>query len=481
LKKTCVKKIILSLFILPGWLSALAQSGWSDPVAITDSFHMNRNVCLPTGWFINSDSLHAVWEVAVDSFTTAVWCRNLKTTAAPFPLLETAGVHYRNPLIVEWLAGDTVFYLYYETNEAGNWDISYVAYLGNATVSPPVPVFATPADETCFTWNENGRAVWQRGDDILYRKYVIPGGFVPGYPEEVLDQGGCRNPVSNGAVAAWEKPTGNDVQVWACLYNYTTGHFASPVQVTDTGENLNLFLGTGMAGPYLLWQTLEGIFWRLRGSYVPALEQLILDDFPGTNNIQPVFAVVPLGDLCPGYFQPSMFSFASDLSGNYEIYAYEECWYPFYVNLSGYGNDDLHPQLFEVWNYEPYHGNLILTWESNRNGYWQIWMRDLDIYLGNPENKSPESRREVRAVPNPFTSGTSLEFLSDSKGYYTVTILSGSGQPVRSLQGVAARPGIQHVHWDGQSDRGVPCPAGYYSVQVQMGNWVLQGVMIRQK
>ncbi|MFH0761070.1 MAG: T9SS type A sorting domain-containing protein [Bacteroidota bacterium] len=472
------------LMIICCWVGSFVSNAqyvaWSDPEAITDSLHYNRNICFPLGWDMSYDSLFVVWEIADDTLSTAIWCRNLKGSGAPFPLLQTSGVHYRNPKIYQVPSGDTLFFLYYETNASGNWDINYVGYLGNGAVSTSIAVFATAADETSFSWVSFYGALWQRNSTILFRKFNIPGGFITGYTEEVLDQGNCRNPVYYGQLAAWEKPVGDDVQIWFCSYDYQTQHYDPPVQVADTGMNVNLFMGSGMAAPDLLWQTMQDGFWRIKGSYLPTLEPLDVIDFPGTNNIQPAFADVPIGVAASGYFFPSMFTFASDSTGNYEIFAFEDFWDPLYVNLSGYPNDDLHPQLFEVWNYEYGHGNLILCWESNRNNNWQIWMRNMDIYLGSQEMNAGRVGAEVIAVPNPFDFSTMLEFRTDKQGSYQAEIFSQQGTLAWSSSGEIPHPGIQRIAWDGRTNAGTNLPAGIYMVRIHTDHQVFHGRVIHQ-
>ncbi|MFH1161295.1 MAG: T9SS type A sorting domain-containing protein [bacterium] len=471
------------MIFLSCWLGVAythAQSvGWSNPEAITDSLHNHRNICFPLGWDMSYDSLFVVWEIADDTLSTAIWCKNLKSTGAPFPLLETAGIHYRNPKLYQIPNGDTLFYLYYETDQAGNWDIMYIGYLGNGLISPPVPVCTTPYEERSFSYVAYYGAVWQKNTDINYRRYAIPGGFIAGSQIQMLDQGNCRNPVYSGEVVAWEKPVGDDVQVWASMKesNY---QYSLPMKVMDTGLNQNLTLGSGFQGEELLWQIPVDGFWRLKG-YLPTLPvPLEVIDFPGANNIQPVYSHMVVGVQSDYPFVPGMLAFASDSSGNYEIYAYECYWGSNYLNLSGYSQDDIHPGLFVVWNYEPDHGNLILTWESNRNGHWQIWMRNMDIYLGSQEMNAGRVGAEVIAVPNPFDFSTMLEFRTDKQGPYQAEIFSQQGTLAWSSSGEIPHPGIQRIAWDGRTNAGASLPAGMYLIRIRSDHQVFQGRVIHQ-
>jgi len=469
--------IFFALFLCG--LTSLAQlNGWSDPMAITDSLHNNRNVTFPPGWTLNSDSLYVAWEVADDTLSTEIWCRNINGSGTPFQLLGSPGIQYRNSRIFQNPSGDTLFYLYYETNEAGNWDIMYIGYLGNGAVSVPVPVRASPADETDFSCMDFYGAVWQEGEAILFRQYTIPGGFVPGTQDQVIAQENCRNPVFSGYYIAFEKPVGGDIGLWTSAFNYAQHSYDPPETVIDTGSNQNKNLGMGFSGQELVWQAKSAGLWRLFCTYLPQMMPESVIDFEGANNIQPVYSYMVVGVRTDYPFYPSMLTFASDISGNFEIYAYDEFWSTDYVNLSEYAQDDLHPQLFVVWNYEPEHGNLILTWESNRNGHWQIWMCNMDIYLAVPEDQAQADDGKVVAVPNPFSVSTTLTLTMSSPAAYQVIISSSVGRIVRSFSGTAAPAGPLEIVWDGRDQQGTPCPAGMYLVSLHSGDRMTHGRVI---
>jgi len=469
-----MKRILVLFGILSSAVFAPAQWGWSDAVPITDSLHFNRNLSIATGWNISGEGLYAAWEESDDTLSTAIWCRNIQTMTDPFLALGSPGIHYRNPKVYQVLSGDTLFYLYYETYQAGSWDIMYVGYLGNGNFSDPIPFCSTPNDDGSFIY-ENNRAVWVSGGDIFEAPYQIPGGFTSGCQVYVIDTGGCRNPAFNGNIIAWEKTDGNDVRIWASYYQISG--FSTPEPIAEQGLNEHLTLGAGLQGNELLWQSLSNGIWEISGTTLPGNNPLEIPGLDGYNNILPEYSYMIIGDEKDYPFIPGMLTFASDSSGNYEIYAFEEYWYPYFVNLSQFPLTDLNPSIFVVFNLEPGHGNLILTWESNRNGNWQIWMRNQDIYAADPDEHAIKKGSGIQVIPNPMTTSTTFLIPIDRSGPYRLSVVSVSGQTVKSFSGLSNQSGPLEIKWDGHNDHGVICPNGIYLVTASDGSGFFHGVV----
>ncbi|MBN1199680.1 MAG: T9SS type A sorting domain-containing protein [Bacteroidales bacterium] len=468
---------IFALLAVPAGI--LAQtSWWSDPVPITDSLHNNRNISIPPFYYLNGDSLWCVWEVQENTETTSLMCRNLTSTATAFSLLAQQGVHFRNPSIFQEPLGDTLFFVYYETNQSGNWDVYYIGYLGNGQVSQPVPVCISPDDETCFTYMPLYGAVWQKSNDILYQPFAVPGGFAAGSQPQILSMGESRNPVFTGEYVVWEQPVGGDVHIYCSEYQYPSG-FGPVVPVTVDGINANPSLGAGFPGWYLVWQQFIDDVWRLQAAELYTYEPLTVEDFPLFNNIDPVYSEMVIG-VEGGYpFMPPMLVFASDTTSEFEVYGYEDFFSPVYINLSAYPVDDVDPNLFTVWNFEPGHGNLILTWESNRNGFWQIWMRDMDIFVAMPECQSSDNSQDIKIIPNPSDGFVTLDFMVSETGRYLISLYSGDGKMVGQEVLEILTPGKQQVSW-APVVAGIEgkLPGGTYLIRIWNGREAKTGKLI---
>ncbi len=101
---------------------------WEDPVALTDSTADNCNPYLNITYFNSEEHLFMFWEVSSDSASTAIYFKDLLGSDDPVSLLEGDNIHYTNPTVMDVPNGDTIFYLFYETDELGKKDIHYLKF-----------------------------------------------------------------------------------------------------------------------------------------------------------------------------------------------------------------------------------------------------------------------------------------------------------------------------------------------------------------
>ncbi|MBL7139102.1 MAG: hypothetical protein ISS17_10060, partial [Bacteroidales bacterium] len=232
-----MKTLFTCFIILLGMTGKSQFFTWTEPVPLTDSVHNNTNCSIQVGDpMISPNPDYAVWESSSDTLSIAIFGRNLETMEDPFPILSQPGVHFRNPKRVPVFDGNVLFYLFYETDINGNWDIYYVEYLMDGTVTEPVQVCATQADERNFQFSD-GVVVWQSDDQIVTQEYDLWSGFPPGSQPEVLDSVDCQYPVFSGYYCAWEKVVSNISQVWFASREYVSGQWiwSSPMLIDSTG------------------------------------------------------------------------------------------------------------------------------------------------------------------------------------------------------------------------------------------------------
>lgn len=474
-----MKTLFTCFIILLGMTGKSQFFTWTEPVPLTDSVHNNTNCSIQVGDpMISPNPDYAVWESSSDTLSIAIFGRNLETMEDPFPILSQPGVHFRNPKRVPVFDGNVLFYLFYETDINGNWDIYYVEYLMDGTVTEPVQVCATQADERNFQFSD-GVVVWQSDDQIVTQEYDLWSGFPPGSQPEVLDSVDCQYPVFSGYYCAWEKVVSNISQVWFASREYVSGQWiwSSPMLIDSTGENRHLYMGDFLTPSTLVWQHYEDDFWRIKGIELDYLTMLPVPDFPGCNNVDPCFLNLTLPVWQTNPFPFSFMTWASDSSGNKEIYVNETIWDPYYFNISGYPSEDRNPKLFSSYNFII---RVYLTWESFRNGHWQIWISWQDIWIGIPGEKGMNRLETVTAFPNPFSGETMLQFELPGKGKYKLEIFTSTGLLEYSFSGDAMGPGKQNVAWNGRTTLGTRLPAGQYMIRVQSDDAVLHGKVIIQ-
>ena len=116
-------------------------------------------------------------------------------------------------------------------------------------------------------------------------------------------------------------------------------------------------------------------------------------------------------------------------------------------------------------------GHYYLAWQDYRDGYWGIYIKEIDIDLPTGiEEGSPNDAPGPRAItlsqnfPNPFNPTTSIRFTVPDTGANDVSlrIYDQRGRLVRVLFDESATPGQHIVVWDGKDGEGVPVASGIY-------------------
>lgn len=476
-----MKTFIFFLFaILSGFPLKAQYFIWSEPVPLTDSLSDNTNACLYVGdpLFSWGNSI-LVWEQSDDSVSTAIYARNLDTMEDPFPLLSQPGVHFRNPQRILTDDQQIWFFLLYETDLNGNWDIYSVQYLRDGTLTSPVPLCGTSADELNFRWNSD-LLTWQRNGAILVSDYSPYNGFPPGTEPLVLDSGNCQNPACSYAYCVWEKVVGSISRVWYAEHDYTGGQWiwTTPEVADSSGDNSRLFLGEATHPSIMAYQNKENDLWKIIGVDLYDMEEIEMPYFPLSNNVAPWFLEVMI-PVDPISWSPFAFlTWASDTTGIMEIFANSEPGSQDYINISENDVPDSSPRLYAIYN-----SNVIrvyLIWESYRNDHWQLWMTYQDIITGIPDEEGIGSMRKVAVCPNPFSETTTIRFNTSDGSGYRMQVFSSNGQEVLSRRGTIQQPGLQEITWDGSTDRGEKPPAGMYLIIILTENQILQGKVILQ-
>ncbi len=172
MKRCILFAAVLIVSVLYPFQTILSQEPWSEPQAITDSLADNTNAMVREILFGDNYDFFVFWERSENEDATAIYYRRLYPLDAPAALLEAPGVHFRNPQIVRAPYGsgsyDTLYYFFYESDEAGSSDIYYMAYTTDGFTEPAV-LAGSPVEETHFRCNDGGTLTWQEGDPHLAR------------------------------------------------------------------------------------------------------------------------------------------------------------------------------------------------------------------------------------------------------------------------------------------------------------------------
>ena len=207
--KTILYGIIISLFIS---CSVQAQGfwEWGDPFPLTDSLSDNANPVLYTTWQLMNEALFMFWEKSTDSTSTEIWMDNIIDAEMPQVVLSSPGIHYTNPQVMSaWYYPypDSLFYLFYETDQNGNIDIYYKLYRPDGSFTAPEPFATSPSDDVQlsvgggFYYDASiiklNAAAWINNGQLFARLLAKDNGQYFTDPV-IVDSGQCCKPIVSG-------------------------------------------------------------------------------------------------------------------------------------------------------------------------------------------------------------------------------------------------------------------------------------------
>ncbi|MCF6170412.1 MAG: hypothetical protein L3J66_05465, partial [Bacteroidales bacterium] len=100
----------------------------------------------------------------------------------------------------------------------------------------------------------------------------------------------------------------------------------------------------------------------------------------------------------------------------------------------------------------------------------------IDKYQYQPiQNDKPKL---LRAVPNPFSTSTTLSAKWDFNGHVQIEIYNNSGLRVKVLKSGASGPGSIQTRWDGKDKNGNILPAGIYHVVMFWDGKEIEGMKV---
>lgn len=87
----------------------------------------------------------------------------------------------------------------------------------------------------------------------------------------------------------------------------------------------------------------------------------------------------------------------------------------------------------------------------------------------------------VQAAPNPFASGTSIQFSIPVAGETEVNAYDVAGRLVRTLHQGALRAGAHALDWDGRDDEGRDVRSGIYFIRIRSGDTTISTKVFRMR
>jgi hypothetical protein len=461
-----MKHTLIFFIILFTSYSYAQRFYWSNPEPLTDSISNNVNCTILNSLHGDLDSTYMFWESYLDSFSTAIYFRNLTSRSEARPILSQENIHFTNPQVTQYGNMDTLLYLFYECDLNGNSDIYYLKYLIDGTFTTPIPFTATPGNEenlrisgSSLVWAENGK--------IIYSPLQ--------YKPTKIDSSQCSKPaILESDYIVWEKNMGDSSRIFYSQWDEQSQNWSAPVKLYDKGLNTESSFPEGDRSVALLcWQNTLGDNTRiyLYDFYESKLDSV--DFLNNKNKYEPSTLYVPQPAKLFVPLWETVISFIVESSPTNQVYANEDLLYSnSFRNVSNNNNINRNPRLFDKGFYN-HNQNIINVWESYHNNHWQLFMSNMGVYISainDNKNVSPADIDLDQNYPNPFNQTTLIKYYLPSSKLVRLKIYSILGEEIKNLIDEQQESGSHLIFWDGTDNKGGVVASGLYIYKLIVDN-----------
>lgn len=430
---------LFTLFLISN--NAKAQElNWSNPLPITDSVSDNKNPKLIYDYIF--------WEKSSDTNSTAIYMDYINANN-PKEVLNSANTKYQNIQFIKFYEyqniPDTLFYLFYETNENGNIDIYYKKYSKDGVFSSPIAFSTNNYDEKNINiYNRN--IVWEENNNILYSSLTYNNTFTEPI---IIDQGNCHNPVASENIIAYEKIVNDSSQIYCS--RYISGSWSSPELIYSKGNNTSLSFVKStehqLNNNILLWESFSNNIYKIY-YYDFDNNMAIYLNVESNRKLNPngIFIVYYVKDSnFRGYI--NCLTYNKEKNDSIDIFVI----HPFpseAQNISNSSYTDIKPRLF-VGESECWLTHLYNIWESYRNNHWQLFMVDTEILIGGiNENNSNKITAKINAYPNPFINDLNIDFKINHNSKVKLSVYDFNGKLIDVICDEYKNKGNYNYKWN---------------------------------
>ncbi len=479
MKKIKTGLIALTLICIIG-LTGYSQGyyEWGDPFPLTDSLSDNSN---PSMYLIYNTGLYMVWEKQIDSVSTSIFMDNILDAEPAQEVLSANGVLYRNPQIMNanyYPNCDSVFFLVYETNENGNIDIYFKAYMTDGSFLPAEPLVTTPFDDYQLTvgqidyWDGGGyfrdAALYIRNDSLFARNLMRDGWYIYFDDEDLIDSSFCSSPVALDNYVSYLKEEDGEFHIYHSSCN-NSGNWGAPQVMYDSADCRNLDFSLHYGN--LVWSAYKDTTWRI----------MTLDLWGGETYTYDIFKETPFDPAALGliigvksWWGESWIATPFPENDLDEIFMTEWAGVSNFLNFSQSGTMNRNPHFFigEPTNYCQYD---YLVWESFRNEHWQIWASKV-IQCAGSVSETDLDEQFMSVHPNPFTHETTIEFTLDLRRDVIIEVYDNRGTKAGSIANQSYDQGEHQLRWNGEG-----LPAGVYIVKIIVEGKIYSSKLIKKR
>lgn len=465
---------ILLVFFLNGGTVLYAQSfwEWTDPKALTDSLSNNHNPFLLRIYNNLEEQVYMVWERSSDSLTTGLYIDNILDTIPPEMVMHENGIQYTNPLLLKMpytTSPDSLFFLFYESNENGHTDIRYCIMLADGTFTQSGAFAATDQDDAqldvtggAFYNTDQPYAIskltWIQDEKLMYAGLEADGNSWYFTEAETIDSTACTNPlvsVMDQTIFYLKADSSGSKHVYRAHKTSQSGWVKT--MVYDDGNCQNLTKDRVLSD-YLCWAAERDGEWKLIFYYWGMTEEL---DLTADEALDPaVMGNDIITKSTASQYQYAHIAVPYSEGGFDEIFMNPEPYYNLaFENFTQSMCNNRCPAFFPGENV----GScfyVYLLWETEKGSHWQINSSKIILCIGGiPEYTAEDPGLMVH--PNPFTGSSTISFTLKESSSCRIDIRNARGTLVKTMGEQLFDRGLNNHQWNGAD-----LPSGIYFISL---------------
>jgi hypothetical protein len=460
--------------------------GWSDPAPASDSVTDNRNAILKDVLYNGDFTYLLFWERSEDPGSTSIYCRNIYEMDEPFPVVSGQNFHCTNPRIIETsYDNDTLFYLFYESDQNGNSDIYYTIYTLNG-FTEPVLFAGSASDESHFRCNINGFMAWKEGDKIkTARLYRDNSPFTITIPV-TLDSSGCSMPDVSLAYdphyVVWHKQQNDSSYI---MMKYWDGSLPGSILYRSSVDITSLKFAAGSCSDeseVISWENVDNGFHTIHALSLYSNDEFV-SFFEQEGLFSPSMAIyyIPVET----FYESGILTFIYGSEQDNDVYINEDAYQiPIYIwdyyNFSSSPYLEANPIIFQGKYTDIDNRDMFLIWESSRNEHWQLFFSFTSIYCGGGINEQEMTVISgLNIFPNPVKNACDINYSLSERSTVSIQLCSTNGKQVTLMDQTIQEKGDQVFRFDFERILPGNIFAGVYLIKVQAGNNLVSGKIIR--
>jgi hypothetical protein len=458
--------IIILFLSIPFFLNAQFCE-WTDPVALTDSvsFNTNPNIIITDDYYSGDVFMFYEKKWNEDS-TKQIYMRNI-TSMSDEQLAVGDGIfEFRNPQLYKTGYSNCRYFLIYESDLTGNFDLYGIEFFEDATFSVPFCLTETEYDEnSCYIGDDYYNVTWEADEKIKVSTFFLVSDTLQFNEIITIDTNACFEPVSSYEFIVWRKIEEDSSHIYSSSYNYSSGEWSEPDTVYTSGHNINLSMSTGMdywCFPVICWENSSNII-----CYDLWEHDTLFPEYPGITEYN-YPSMFNYDYFVLNNFYPYILTYSSGVSDESEIYSYTE----FYgnENISNNNYADIYPRLFYGRTFMYYY-DVLNIWQSYRNEHIVLYISKISISYGSiSENYLNEKDNLLSVIPNPFSNCLKIKCYLSNNSSAIVKIYNLYGQEIKHFNISDNKKGWHTLHWEPGNGNSTDIPKGIYTVLFQQGN-----------